>query len=61
MPLICDAENCENVAAWAIPHGKYTEHLCHKHHHEAQCSDPDCNDPECRVHGRDIRMYGGKK
>lgn len=32
----CDAEDCSNIAVWSIPRGKYTEHLCHKHHQELQ-------------------------
>lgn len=53
MTLLCEIEDCENLAAWHSKDGD----LCHKHHREVTCScsegprGEDWSDPLCVVHG----------
>lgn len=57
MALLCEVEDCDNLAAWSSP--KYGT-LCHKHMREVRCTcqdDPDGRgvaDPLCPEHG-DVR------
>lgn len=55
-PIECDVEDCDNIAVWSIPRGKYTEHLCHKHHQECTCRE-DADDPDCPKHRDESNSY----